>query len=772
MKYIILLILALTTTYSYSQVERLITYGTAQQESGSNILSLPDGTIIIGARSSNNKFELLHLSENGTVINQIQLENTRSITQVILLKDNNLLILGSEGSSENNAIVIIKLDLLFNIIWSKSLQSTHMVYSYSARELTNGDIAITGYSSITGDSNPDWDCLIFRISSGGNLKWKKIIQTSLSSDWLLDFVELPGGNLVFAGASTSGSVDFLLIKTDANGNTIKSSTFGGSANEVIYSLLYINNKIVMNAGSWSFGLGEYDLVLSQCDTNFNIEYTKVYGGSKFDFPFCASFDDNEINISGYSRSFSSDANNDIVLFSFSPTGTLIRKKKIGGLGTEYSYTKGQLFTKINNSYFAFTGETSSHGKGMGDIFYAKINSSSNCCDFFSDISVQEISINLSTSNKNIESENIALNTFNNFTTSITNPSKYTPETNCSITSPNVSIVPNNTVFCVNSPLSFQTNTSEPGLTFAWDFGDPASGANNTSNSTEPSHLFSNTGNYIISVIATNGCASDTDTMTINLQQSIQLETQISSNQTTVCTKDTLKFNSISNDPNANYFWNFDDLASGADNTSNQAQTQHLFKNTGTYRVLLITNNPCHVDSDIITINVVGNEIADFNYSLDSCLGIIKLFTSLSSTNAFDWYLDDVFVNSQTSPSVNLENQGAYTFTLVLNPGSGCSDTVTKTIQYSNVLSSTGLLIPTVFTPNNDGNNDLYEVTGNTNCQLSSMIIFNRWGRKIYESDSDFRWNGKNGSIDSPVGTYILYLKYNDKEITKTFNLLR
>ena len=85
-------IVILTFIYAFcnAQSENIITYGTNQQESASNILKLPDGTLLIGARSSTNKFELLHIQNNGIVLNQVQLENTRSITQLILLSDNNI----------------------------------------------------------------------------------------------------------------------------------------------------------------------------------------------------------------------------------------------------------------------------------------------------------------------------------------------------------------------------------------------------------------------------------------------------------------------------------------------------------------------------------------------------------------------------------------------------------------------------------------------------------------------------------------------------------
>ncbi len=766
-------IVILTFIYAFcnAQSENIITYGTNQQESASNILRLPDGTLLIGARASNNKFELLHIQDNGIVLNQVQLENTRSITQLILLSDNNILVAGSEGTSENNAIVLLKLDLLLNIIWSKKIQSTHMVYSYSVKELQNNDIVIAGYSSVDGTSNSNWDCLMVRLRNNGDLKWKKIVKTSNGSDWLLDLVELPNGNIVFIGASVVSSVDFLLLKTDANGTILKSSSFGSDQNEVIYSVLLVNNKLILNAGSWSFGIGEYDLVYSRCDTNFNVEFTKVYGGNKFDFPFCSSFENNEVTISGYSRSFSSNENNDIVLFSFNTNGDITRKKKIGLTGTEYSYTKGQLYTR-NNSLIYMTGETSSYGKGMGDIFFATINTEANCCEFVNEIVVLEQTVNLNTNTVNIILEDLNLNSFTNFISTKTTPTQYAPTLNCVLSQLNASIILNNTSLCINSPISFLANSATPGLTFDWNFGDPSSGTNNISANENPTHVFSNPGIYMVTLIVSNGCVSDTDELSVTIINSIDIETQISSNINVVCMSDTVKFSSITNDNNVSYFWSFNDPSSGINNISDLANPIHVFNNVGTYDVLLITLNECHIDSDIITINVVDNLVADFNYNIDSCLGILKLSSSLPSNNIFNWYVNNEFTNAEENPSITLDEKGNYSIKLVINPQSNCSDTIEKTINYSNVSSQLGLLIPNAFSPNGDGINDVYEVIGNVNCEVKRMIVFNRWGGKIYESDSIFKWNGKNKSVESPVGTYILYLEFENEKIVKTINLLQ
>ncbi|MCB9256073.1 MAG: PKD domain-containing protein [Chitinophagales bacterium] len=66
--------------------------------------------------------------------------------------------------------------------------------------------------------------------------------------------------------------------------------------------------------------------------------------------------------------------------------------------------------------------------------------------------------------------------------------------------------------CSNLPISFLSTSTGSGLTYAWNFGDPSSGGNNTSNLQNPSHVFnsaigSSNQNFNVSLITTNnfGC---------------------------------------------------------------------------------------------------------------------------------------------------------------------------------------------------------------------------------------------------------------------------
>lgn len=89
-----------------------------------------------------------------------------------------------------------------------------------------------------------------------------------------------------------------------------------------------------------------------------------------------------------------------------------------------------------------------------------------------------------------------------------------------------------------------------------------------------------------------------------------------------------------------------------------------------------------------------------------------------------------------------------------------------------------LIIPSAFSPNNDGQNDRFYIKGIENYPENQLIIFSRWGTKIFNYknySNQNAWDGgyKNASIKLgpgdklPKGTYFYKLIIKDKEYVKS-----
>ena len=71
-----------------------------------------------------------------------------------------------------------------------------------------------------------------------------------------------------------------------------------------------------------------------------------------------------------------------------------------------------------------------------------------------------------------------------------------------------------------------------------------------------------------------------------------------------------------------------------------------------------------------------------------------------------------------------------------------------------VVPSMSLFVPNTFTPNGDGLNDTFGVSGEA-IQEFSLRIFNRWGQVIFETaDANIRWDGTVEGKAAASGVYI------------------
>jgi gliding motility-associated-like protein len=104
----------------------------------------------------------------------------------------------------------------------------------------------------------------------------------------------------------------------------------------------------------------------------------------------------------------------------------------------------------------------------------------------------------------------------------------------------------------------------------------------------------------------------------------------------------------------------------------------------------------------------------------------------------------------------------------------CVDSVDVNV---NVYFQKTLALPNVFTPNGDGLNDhFYVIAGKDVDKVKSLVIFNRWGRKVFEKNNilpnDYYsgWDGTTNGKNAEMGTYVytVVLEFRDGS-SKTYN---
>lgn len=204
--------------------------------------------------------------------------------------------------------------------------------------------------------------------------------------------------------------------------------------------------------------------------------------------------------------------------------------------------------------------------------------------------------------------------------------------------------------------------------WTWNFGDPASGANNTSTLQNPSHTFTGWGNYTVtlSVTTSNGCRSTVRSRTIFVNPLPRPRFTV---EPSVCLPSAnVVFTNTSTIPDGTepaftYLWNFGDPGSGILNTSTNSGPSHIYSSVGPFNVnLQVTSGAgCVRDTTIVVNNIHPEPRGSFTADkTDICVGGGSFtFTDNSdpmdgTTVQWNWNMDDG--NTRTTPVVN------YTFT--------------------------------------------------------------------------------------------------------------
>lgn len=96
-----------------------------------------------------------------------------------------------------------------------------------------------------------------------------------------------------------------------------------------------------------------------------------------------------------------------------------------------------------------------------------------------------------------------------------------------------------------------------------------------------------------------------------------------------------------------------------------------------------------------------------------------------------------------------------TYQLKVTTGNGCTATGKETIGVFYEL-----LMPTAFTPNGDGRNDVFRVPPSVPVTIIRFSIYNRWGQQVFStSNSGEGWDGRMGNKPQPTGAYVWMMEY-------------
>ncbi|MGC4034892.1 MAG: gliding motility-associated C-terminal domain-containing protein [Chitinophagaceae bacterium] len=164
-------------------------------------------------------------------------------------------------------------------------------------------------------------------------------------------------------------------------------------------------------------------------------------------------------------------------------------------------------------------------------------------------------------------------------------------------------------------------------------------------------------------------------------------------------------------------------------------------------------NESTVTAGPITIASVATEPPACNQIQN---GRISIAMANSAVNVYSYSVDDK--PAKVNPVFDSLASGSHT--IRIKNQFGCfRDTVIK-IPFSNVDCRDTLFIPTAFTPDGNGLNDIFKVTTILPVKNFELNIFNRYGERVYISHNTSQgWNGMFRSVLQPTGVYVWVVQY-------------
>jgi gliding motility-associated-like protein len=314
--------------------------------------------------------------------------------------------------------------------------------------------------------------------------------------------------------------------------------------------------------------------------------------------------------------------------------------------------------------------------------------------------------------------------------------------------------------CAESEITFKDATvlGEAAMEYVWHFGDSST----LSMDRNPVHVFDTHGVYTVELYVESfkGC-SDKAIHEINVFEKLDPKFDVLADSG--CSPLYVEFEDKTTavtDINWKRYWVFGDGDVRYD-TANHVYTNFTGKyNQFSVTLQVRTQNDCFSEYTLDSvIYVVPQPKAAYSSTPEDLqnLSTIRPFAQFEDlsrdANKYLWRFGDGATSRLENPTHEWKEAGDYTVTLITSNIYDCIDSVSHSVNQSGdqLRNSTVIIhhenvafIPSAFTPNQDGNNEVFRVLGLEQIADMRMEIFDRWGNKIHEDTGvNASWDGTN-----------------------------
>ncbi len=285
-------------------------------------------------------------------------------------QDGGYIVLGETTSvgAGNNDFLLVKLNSIGDVSWSKTLGGPATEIGYSVRQTQDGGFIVVGDTYSFGVAS--MEMLLAKFTATGALSWAKTLGGS-GNQIGYNVQQTQDGDYIVTGFTGTAYADVLIARFTSTGTLSWVKQLGNSAIDIGYAVQETQDGgFIMTGTTYSFGAGDCDVLLAKFTSVGTLSWARTLGGPLADEGYdVKQTQDGGFIVTGYVTGFGSGST-DVLLAKFTSTGALSWAEILGGAGGDQGY----FIQQTQDGGFVVGGSTYSFGSG-GDanIFLAKLD---------------------------------------------------------------------------------------------------------------------------------------------------------------------------------------------------------------------------------------------------------------------------------------------------------------------------------------------------------------------------------------------------------------
>jgi gliding motility-associated-like protein len=279
------------------------------------------------------------------------------------------------------------------------------------------------------------------------------------------------------------------------------------------------------------------------------------------------------------------------------------------------------------------------------------------------------------------------------------------------------------------------------VSYSWNMGDGT-----ILNTTDVSHTYTTPGIYNVTLTVTDlGCGqNDQMSMQVNVINTIPVAIATTG---VICPGEVATLDGTSSQGGATYLW-----------STGQPMPVIQVWDPGQYVLTVSTANCTGTD----TVDVVEAPELELSSRFSACPDERLVLTVPIDGQSYAWS------TGGTARDENVVGPGTYVFTVVSQQGCTYVDTITV----DPLDGDARIFAPNAFTPDGDGINDVWTVTGYGEQEVE-LMVFNRWGERIFTANNLMTpWDGTYNGQPVKQDVYVYVMKYNAQCQQEVFTTAR